>query len=85
MMDFRKALPVITQLDYWTFLVELLDIECLSMIERQESRSLIKQMRGNFANTDPYLMVTDPCEYLDMAYMSINQILDLLFEAFKRD
>lgn len=34
MMDFRKALPVITQLDYWTFLVELLDIECLSMIER---------------------------------------------------
>ncbi len=85
MMDFRKALPVITQLDYWTFLVELLDIECLSMIERQESRSLIKKMRGNFANNDKYLMVTDPCEYLDMAYMSINQILDLLFEAFKRD
>lgn len=42
-------------------------------------------MRGNFINNDQYLMIKDPCEFLDMAYMSINQILDLLFEAFKRD
>lgn len=42
-------------------------------------------MRGNFENENQYLMITDPCEYLDMAYMTINQILDLLFEAFKRD
>jgi hypothetical protein len=55
------------------------------MIERQESRLLIKQMRGNFISNDHLLMIADPCEYLDMAYMSINQILDLLFEGFKRD
>ena len=27
----------------------------------------------------------DPCENLDMVYMSLNSILDFLFEAFKRD
>ena len=42
-------------------------------------------MKGNFINNNRYLMITDPCESLDMAYMTINQILDLLFEAFKRD
>jgi hypothetical protein len=25
-MDYKKAIPVLTQLDYWTFLVEMLDI-----------------------------------------------------------
>ena len=27
----------------------------------------------------------DPCENLDLVYMSLNSILDFLFEAFKRD
>ena len=33
-MDYKKAIPVLTQLDYWTFLVELLDINDLANIER---------------------------------------------------
>ena len=33
-MDYKKAIPVLTQLDYWTFLVELLDINDLANIEK---------------------------------------------------
>jgi hypothetical protein len=28
-MDFRRSLPVLTQLDYWTILVDLIDIKHL--------------------------------------------------------
>ena len=28
-MDFRRSLPVLTQLDYWTILVDLIDVETL--------------------------------------------------------
>jgi len=28
-MDFRRALPVLTQLDYWTTLVDLINVEML--------------------------------------------------------
>jgi len=28
-MDFRRALPVLTQLDYWTILVDLVDFQVL--------------------------------------------------------
>jgi len=28
-MDFRRALPVLTQLDYWTTLVDLISVEKL--------------------------------------------------------
>jgi|TARA_B110000285_G_scaffold146587_1_gene163679 hypothetical protein len=44
-MDYKKAIPVLTQLDYWTFLVELLDIPALSSIERHESRAILGELR----------------------------------------
>ena len=28
-MDFRRSLPVLTQLDYWTILVDLIDVNLL--------------------------------------------------------
>ena len=28
-MDFKRSLPVLTQLDYWTILVDLLEVEAL--------------------------------------------------------
>ena len=28
-MDFRRSLPVLTQLDYWTILVDLIDVSAL--------------------------------------------------------
>ena len=31
------------------------------------------------------IKVNDPCSKLDLIYMSLNSILDFLFEAFKRD
>jgi hypothetical protein len=36
-------------------------------------------MRGSI------LRYNDPCVNLDMVYMSLNSILDFLFEAFKRN
>lgn len=79
-MDYKRAVPVLTQLDYWSFLVELLDIESLKEIERQESRlSLLALKRSGM------LSYKDPCQSLDLVYMSLNAILDFLFEALKRD
>jgi hypothetical protein len=45
-MDYKKAIPVLTQLDYWTFLVELLDIQALAQVENQESRAILADLRG---------------------------------------
>ena len=78
-MDYKKAIPVLTQLDYWTFLVELLDIKDLMNIEKSESRVSLRELR------EQILRYNDPCLNLDMVYMSLNSILDFLFEAFKRD
>lgn len=77
-MDYKKAIPVLTQLDYWTFLVEMLDIQALIQVERQESRGILREMRSS-------LNFPDPCTHLDLVYMTLNSILDFLFEAFKRD
>lgn len=79
-MDYKKAIPVLTQLDYWTFLVELLDIEALTQIERQESRGILRDLKNSGV-----LNYQDPCHSLDLVYMCLNSILDFLFEAFKRD
>jgi len=79
-MDYKKAIPVLTQLDYWTFLVELLDIDSLTAIERHESRQSLRDLRNTCI-----LNLRDPCQSLALVYMSINSILDFLFEAFKRD
>ena len=89
-MDYTKAIPVLTQLDYWTFLVELLDIEALMKIENHESRAILKDLKGQLpasGNLPPngLINVVKPCENLDLIYMSLNSILDFLFEAFKRD
>jgi hypothetical protein len=40
-MDFRRALPVLTQLDYWTTLVDLISVENLQTQDLSESRSMI--------------------------------------------
>jgi len=89
-MDYTKAIPVLTQLDYWTFLVELLDIEALMKIENHESKAILKDLKGQLpasGNLPPngLINVVKPCENLDLIYMSLNSILDFLFEAFKRD
>ena len=42
-MDFKKTLPILTQLDYWTLLVDLLDVHTLAQQDEKESRhGLIK-------------------------------------------
>lgn len=86
-MDYRKAIPVLTQLDYWTFLVEMLDINQLIELERHESREVLKDMTQPKDNcqTPALLNNPDPAANLDLVYMSVNSILDFLFEAFKRD
>jgi len=40
-MDWKKAIPVLTQLDYWTFLVDLLSFTQLSQLDRSESRQVL--------------------------------------------
>jgi hypothetical protein len=57
----------------------MLDINDLVKIERQESRTSLKEMR------ETILRYIDPCQNLDLVYLSLNSILDFLFEAFKRD
>lgn len=89
-MDYTKAIPVLTQLDYWTFLVELLDIAALTKIENHESRAIMKELKGQLMLNDALpalslIHVVEPCKDLDLVYMSLNSILDFLFEAFKRD
>ena len=60
--------------------MELLDIDSLTAIERHESRSSLSELRAS-----GILNLRDPCQSLDLVYMSLNSILDFLFEAFKRD
>jgi hypothetical protein len=87
LMDYKKAFPVLTQLDYWTFLVEMLDLNNLVEMERLESREILRDMTSfkDGGLTPPYLACADPAANLDLVYMSINSILDFIFEAFKRD
>lgn len=70
--------------------MELLDIESLAKIEKHESREIMRDLKGNVMISDAsasasLIRVADPCEKLDLVYMSLNSILDFLFEAFKRD
>lgn len=41
LMDYRKALPVLTQLDYWTFLVELVNVKQMRDLENHENRQCL--------------------------------------------
>lgn len=45
LMDYKKALPVLTQLDYWTFLVEFLNVRLLKDLEIYENRLILKTLK----------------------------------------
>lgn len=44
-MDFRRALPVLTQLDYWTTLVDLISVETLQAQDISESRLMVSNLQ----------------------------------------
>ena len=44
-MDFRRALPVLTQLDYWTVLVDLINIGQLEEQDKTETRPVLASLR----------------------------------------
>ena len=76
-MDFRRSLPVLTQLDYWTILVDLIDVHALKEQDLSEDRSMIRSLKESQLREAPYAM--------DQVYMTVNQIIEFIFEAFKRD
>ena len=76
-MDFRRSLPVLTQLDYWTILVDLIDVHALKEQDLSEDRSMIRSLKESQLREAPYA--------LDQVYMTVNQIIEFIFEAFKRD
>ncbi len=44
-IDFKRSLPILTQLDYWTVLVDLISVENLVRQEQKESRQAILQVK----------------------------------------
>jgi len=78
-MDHKKALPVLTQLDYWTFLVDLIQPHVLTNLETDENRLLLKSLKHSS------LRYEDPCLNKDMILLSLNSTLEFIFEGFKRD
>ena len=54
-MDFRRALPVLTQLDYWTVLVDLINVNQLEEQDRSESRGILNTLRKTQLREQPYL------------------------------
>lgn len=76
-MDFRRSLPVLTQLDYWTILVDLLDVNALKQQDQVEERSMLLHLKSNLLRDVPYRF--------DQIYMAINSLIEFIFEAFKRD
>lgn len=65
--------------------MELLDIPALASVERQETRAMLSELSHGAPGQLALVRSADPCENLDLVYMSLNSILDFLFEAFKRD
>lgn len=78
-MESGKAISVLTQLDYWSFLVELLDIKNLQYQEINENRIILQEKAKNT------LRVNEFSQHKDMCYMALNSVLEFLVEAFKRD
>lgn len=76
-MDFRRSLPVLTQLDYWTILVDLIDVKALKSQDLTEDRSMLCHLKETLLRESPYAF--------DQVYMTINSIIEFIFEAFKRD
>ena len=79
LMDHKRALPVLSQLDYWTFLVELLSPQSLRELERHENRLILQQLQRSLLRGE------DPCRREDTVLLALNAILELVFEGFKRD
>ncbi len=44
-MDYKKALPVLTQLDYWTYLVDLINHNALEELECSENRIILQNLK----------------------------------------
>ncbi|CDW71951.1 UNKNOWN [Stylonychia lemnae] len=78
-MDYKKALPVLTQLDYWTFLVEYLDFRILKDLELNENRLILKHQKSKL------LQFSDPTAQYDQIFLCITSIMEFIFESFKRD
>ena len=76
-MDSRRALPVLTQLDYWTVLVDLINVRSLEDQDKSESRGIMSSLRKMQLREIPYLY--------DQVYVTLNSIIEFIFEAFKRD
>lgn len=53
-MDFRRSLPVLTQLDYWTILVDLIDVETLKAQDLTEDRSMLRNLKEQQLRELPY-------------------------------
>lgn len=78
-MDHKRALPVLTQLDYWTYLIDLLQPTHLAHLEKDENRLILKAMKSTLLRWE------DPCKQFDSQLMVCNSVLELVFEGFKRD
>jgi hypothetical protein len=78
-MDSKRALPVLTQLDFWTYLVELLRVSELVELEESENRVILKRLR------ESELRLEDTCRHKDVVIMAVNAIIELIFEGCKRD
>jgi hypothetical protein len=76
-MDAGRALPILTQLDYWTVLIDLIDVNTLKNQELREGRPCL-------ANLKQTLLKETPLSF-DLVYMALNSVTEFLFEAFKRD
>jgi len=76
-MDFKRALPILTQLDYWTVLVELLSPDLLIRQDHRESRNIMIQLRQT--------ILQQPEVKLDLVYTCLNAVLEFCFTAMKAD
>lgn len=76
-MDFKRALPILTQLDYWTLLVEMLNVEALAAQDSYEDREALSKIKGTLLSTPVY-------QY-DAVYFAVNEVLEFLFESMKKD
>lgn len=80
LMDHKRTLPVLTQLDYWTYLVELVQPKQLEEMEASENRIILKENRERFLRWE-----VPTAHYKDPVIMALNAIIEFVFEAFKRD
>jgi hypothetical protein len=78
-MDHKRALPTLTQLDYWTYLVDLLHMDRLAELEGEENRLIIKVLKGSLLRPDEEGSIDDKI------LMIVNAVIEIIFEGFKRD